>query len=86
MSSQDKYQIISSLHSLPDAALIDKKDLATLLSMSCRGIEKLMRELATHPNKLPMPPRYNMPNRLLRWRMADVRKWMKDRQDQAEEG
>lgn len=83
MSSQDnKYQILASLHSLPDAALIDKSDLATLLSMSCRGIEKLMRLSATHPDQLPA--RYNMPNRLLRWSMQDVRKWMQDRQQNKE--
>jgi predicted DNA-binding transcriptional regulator AlpA len=71
---KDKYQILAALHSLPDAALITKSDLATLLSMSCRGIEKLMRESAA-------PPRYNMPNRLLRFQMADVKKWMQDRQN-----
>ncbi len=71
---RDKYQILASLHNLPDAALITKSDLATLLSMSCRGIEKLMRESAA-------PQRYNMPNRLLRWRMKDVREWMQNRQN-----
>ena len=76
MSPQDRYQALHNILSLPDDALINKTDLAMLMSMSCRGVEKLMR-------KSQVPPRYNMPNRLLRWRMADVRKWMRDRQDQA---